>query len=207
MNTFLVFLVCAIAAGTAQSGGHREEGLGHHEHYDYYAPPHYDYEYKVHDEHTGDYKSQHETREGDKVKGFYMLKEPDGTVREVHYTADHKNGFNAEVKRVGHAVHQEEPVPVHHEKVEEEKGHEEHHDYYAPPHYSFEYKVHDEHTGDYKSQHETREGDKVKGFYMLKEPDGTVREVHYTADHKNGFNAEVKRVGQAVHHVPMYHHY
>ncbi|XP_014254030.1 adult-specific cuticular protein ACP-20-like [Cimex lectularius] len=88
-----------------------------------------------------------------------------------------------------------------------EEGHHEHVDYYAPPHYSFEYKVEDKHTGDYKSQHETREGDKVKGFYMLKDPDGTVREVHYTADKHNGFNAEVKRVGHAVHHYPLYHHY
>ncbi|XP_024084784.1 cuticle protein 7-like [Cimex lectularius] len=204
MKSFIVFTACIVVASSAPLEG--EEGLGLHEHHDYYAPPHYNFEYKVHDGHTGDVKSQHETREGDKVKGFYMLKEADGTVREVHYTADHKNGFNAEVKRVGHAVHQEEPVPVHHEKVEEEQGHEEHHDYYAPPHYSYEYKVHDEHTGDVKSHHETREGDKVKGFYMLKEADGTVREVHYTADHKNGFNAEVKRVGHAVHHVPMYHH-
>ncbi|XP_014246595.1 cuticle protein 7-like [Cimex lectularius] len=105
MSTFAVFFFCIVAAATAQSGGHSEESLGHYEHYDYYAPPHYSYEYKVHDEHTGDVKSHHETREGDKVKGFYMLKEADGTVREVHYTADHKNGFNAEVKRVGHAVH------------------------------------------------------------------------------------------------------
>ncbi|XP_014246848.1 cuticle protein 7-like [Cimex lectularius] len=176
MNTFAVLFACIVVATCAPFEGQGEEVLGRHqEHHDYYAPPHYSFEYKVHDEHKGDVKSHHETREGDKVKGFYMLKEADGTVREVHYTADHKNGFNAEVKRVGHAVHQE--VPVYQQKVEEQ-GQKEHYDYYAPPHYNFEYKVHDGHTGDVKSQHETREGDKVKGFYMLKEADGTVREVH-----------------------------
>ncbi|XP_014246597.1 cuticle protein 7-like isoform X2 [Cimex lectularius] len=77
----------------------------------------------------------------------------------------------------------------------------------APLHYNFEYKVHDEHTGDVKAHHETREGDKVKGFYTLKEADGTVREVHYTADHKKGFIAKVKRIGHTVHRVPEYHHY
>ncbi|XP_073980211.1 cuticle protein 7-like [Rhodnius prolixus] len=83
-----------------------------------------------------------------------------------------------------------------------------HHDYYAVPHYSYEYKVHDPHTGDMKSQHETREGDVVKGYYTLHEPDGTIREVHYTADKHNGFNAEVKRIGHA-HHAPVYgyHHH
>ncbi|XP_014246576.1 cuticle protein 7-like [Cimex lectularius] len=201
MYSMIVFMACIVVATCAPSGQSEE---GHRGHLDYYAPLHYSFEYKVHDEHKGDVKSHHETREGDKVKGFYMLKEADGTVREVYYTADHKNGFNAEVKRVGHAVHQEEPV--YHQKVEEEQCHVEHHDYYGPPHYSFEYKVDDELKGDVKSQHETREGDKVKGFYMLKEADGTVREVHYNADHKNGFNAEVKRVGHAVHHVPVHQH-
>uniref|UniRef100_T1HRE9 Cuticle protein n=2 Tax=Rhodnius prolixus TaxID=13249 RepID=T1HRE9_RHOPR len=98
-------------------GGHGGYGGHHGGHHvvDYYAPPHYSYEYQVHDPHTGDVKSQHETREGDVVKGFYTLKEADGTVREVHYTSDKHNGFNAVVKKSGHAVH---PVvhhaPVHH---------------------------------------------------------------------------------------------
>ncbi|KAF6212019.1 hypothetical protein GE061_012537 [Apolygus lucorum] len=60
--------------------------------------------------HTGDVKSQHETREGDVVKGYYTLKEADGTIREVHYTADKHHGFNAEVKKIGHAHH----APAHH---------------------------------------------------------------------------------------------
>lgn len=37
----------------------------------------------------------------------------------------------------------------------------------AYPKYGFEYDVHDPHTGDYKSQHETRDGDVVKGFYKV----------------------------------------
>ncbi|BET00730.1 unnamed protein product [Nesidiocoris tenuis] len=85
-------------------------------------------------------------------------------------------------------------------------GEEHHYDHYAPPHYAFEYSVHDPHTGDVKSQHETREGDVVKGFYTLQEADGTTREVHYTADDHNGFNAEVKKIGHAIHHEPLYHH-
>lgn len=46
-----------------------------------------------------------EVREGDVVKGSYSLNEADGTVRVVDYTADPHNGFNAVVKRIGHAAH------------------------------------------------------------------------------------------------------
>ncbi|KAJ8955646.1 hypothetical protein NQ314_006864 [Rhamnusium bicolor] len=72
---------------------------------DYYAYPKYEFSYGVKDPHTGDHKSQHEERDGDVVKGYYTLAEPDGTHRTVHYTADKINGFNAVVEKTGHAVH------------------------------------------------------------------------------------------------------
>lgn len=53
----------------------------------------------------GDHKSHWEHRDGDKVQGEYTLDEADGTKRIVSYHADGKTGFHAEVKRVGHAVH------------------------------------------------------------------------------------------------------
>jgi hypothetical protein len=65
------------------------------------AYPKYAYDYAVKDAHTGDTKSQWETRDGDNVKGAYSLVEPDGTVRIVEYTSDKHNGFNAIVKKVG----------------------------------------------------------------------------------------------------------
>ena len=67
------------------------------------------------------------------------------------------------------------------------------------PRYEFNYAVNDPHTGDNKAQSEVREGDVVKGSYSLTEPDGTLRVVEYTADAARGFNAIVKRIGQAVH--------
>ncbi|KAJ8966926.1 hypothetical protein NQ314_003221 [Rhamnusium bicolor] len=51
----------------------------------------------------------HEERDGDVVKGYYTVAEPDGTLRTVHYTADDHNGFNAVVEKSGHPVH---PAPV-----------------------------------------------------------------------------------------------
>lgn len=65
----------------------------------------------------------------------------------------------------------------------------------AYPKYSFEYAVHDPHSGDEKNQWETRDGDSVKGSYTLKESDGSTRVVEYTADKLNGFIAVVKKAG------------
>lgn len=53
------------------------------------------------DEETGDQKSQHETRDGDVVRGRYSLREPDGRLRVVTYTADAIHGFNAVVRSHG----------------------------------------------------------------------------------------------------------
>ncbi|XP_065341078.1 cuticle protein 19-like [Cloeon dipterum] len=74
---------------------------------------------------------------------------------------------------------------------------------YAYPKYSFNYGVNDPHTGDQKSQSETRDGDVVKGQYSLVEPDGSIRTVDYTADSINGFNAVVTKSGHAAHPAPL----
>ncbi|KAE8573267.1 Cuticle Protein CPR RR-2 [Halyomorpha halys] len=97
-----VLVLCLVGVAVAQYGHHE-----HHEEHvvDYYAHPKYKFDYGVHDSHTHDVKKQEETREGDVVKGYYSLYEPDGTERIVHYTADKKNGFNAVVERKGHAKH------------------------------------------------------------------------------------------------------
>lgn len=45
--------------------------------------------------------------------GAYSLAEPDGTTRIVEYTADKHNGFNAVVKRIGHAQHPQPHYSAH----------------------------------------------------------------------------------------------
>ncbi|KAH8349635.1 larval cuticle protein A2B [Drosophila takahashii] len=91
-------------------------------------------------------------------------------------------------------------------------------DYYDHPKYAFNYGVADHSTGDVKSQHETRDGDVVKGQYSLVEPDGSIRTVDYTADSIHGFNAVVTKSGPTVHaqavvanpivaHKPILAHY
>ncbi|RZB77525.1 cuticle protein 7 [Asbolus verrucosus] len=74
-------------------------------------------------------------------------------------------------------------------------------DYYAPPKYAFKYGVNDYHTGDIKSQQESRDGDVVKGQYSVVEPDGSIRTVEYTADEHSGFNAVVHKTAPAQHQL------
>ncbi|CAG9112739.1 unnamed protein product [Plutella xylostella] len=76
-------------------------------------------------------------------------------------------------------------------------------EYDAHPQYSFAYDVQDGLTGDFKSQHESRDGDVVRGSYSVVDPDGTKRTVEYTADDHNGFNAVVHKEPLAVKVAPV----
>ncbi|XP_047527321.1 cuticle protein 7-like [Vanessa atalanta] len=81
-----------------------------------------------------------------------------------------------------------------------------HEEEYAHPKYDFSYSVADGHTGDNKSQHESRDGDAVHGEYSLVEADGSVRTVQYTADEHNGFNAVVSNSAPSHHAAPAHGH-
>ncbi|XP_061394153.1 probable zinc transporter protein DDB_G0282067 [Musca vetustissima] len=97
--------------------GHGHNDGGHHGHahgkgddhgdddHDYHSHPKYDFGYGVKDSKTGDVKDQWESRDGDKVKGSYSLKESDGTTRVVSYSSDKKSGFEASVHKIGQAHH------------------------------------------------------------------------------------------------------
>lgn len=67
---------------------------------------------------------------------------------------------------------------------------------YPEPNYSFAYDVNDAHTGDIKSQHESRRGDIVIGQYSLVQPDGVKRTVDYSANDHTGFLATVNNQGR-----------
>ncbi|XP_063915044.1 cuticle protein 7-like [Zophobas morio] len=71
------------------------------------------------------------------------------------------------------------------------------------PQYNFAYAVNDQHTGDSKSQHETRNGDVVHGQYSLTDPDGSRRVVDYSAGPHTGFNAVVQRTGAHAAAAPL----
>ncbi|KAG5858584.1 hypothetical protein JTB14_015945, partial [Gonioctena quinquepunctata] len=78
------------------------------------APANYDFGYGVHDLHTGDSKSQHESCRGDVVQGSYSLIQSDGTKRTVDYSADAHNGFNGVVHKEPAAVAVRAVAPVAH---------------------------------------------------------------------------------------------
>ncbi|CAB3387587.1 Hypothetical predicted protein [Cloeon dipterum] len=106
----IAFAVLALAAAVcAEPGAPLVVAPAYVKAVDFHARPHYSFNYGVNDPHTGDHKSQSETRDGDYVKGQYSLLEADGTTRTVDYTADPHHGFNAVVSKSGHAVH---PAPV-----------------------------------------------------------------------------------------------
>ncbi|XP_037301017.1 cuticle protein [Manduca sexta] len=251
----------------AAAAGHYSGPGAYYGGHDEFAYPRYNFAYSVADPHTGDHKSQHESRDGDAVHGSYSLVQPDGSVRKVDYSADAHHGFNAVVHNSaptvhhgfahgyrhllvkmfskivaisallaaanagllghGHAVssqsivrhdeavvhaapvaHYAAPVahyaaPVAHYAAP--AAHYDGHDEYAHPKYDFSYSVADPHTGDHKSQHESRDGDAVHGSYSLVQPDGSVRKVDYSADAHHGFNAVVHNSAPAAHPAPAVH--
>jgi hypothetical protein len=73
------------------------------------APATYEFNYDVHDPHTGDIKQQHEVAKDGAISGQYSLIDADGYRRIVDYTADDHHGFNANVRR--------EPVEGHKQVV------------------------------------------------------------------------------------------
>ncbi|XP_073951910.1 uncharacterized protein [Choristoneura fumiferana] len=258
------------------------------------AHPKYEYSYSVADGHSGDNKSQQESRDGDVVKGSYSFHEADGSIRTVEYTADDHNGFNAVVHNTAptHAPvvvktapvvlkapivalcafaavaqagllpephyshagavssqsivrHDEQPqhiaklavaAPVayhaapaavsYHAAPAQVSYHAAPavthyaapiakvavaHEEIAHPKYEYSYSVADGHSGDNKSQQESRDGDVVKGSYSFHEADGSIRTVEYTADDHNGFNAVVHNTAPThapvVLKAPVYYHH
>ena len=79
------------------------------------------------------------------------------------------------------------PAPYHEPKYDE-----------VPKPYAFQYGVHDDYSGANFNAQETADGKAVSGSYQVHVPDGRVQTVTYTADHYNGYVADVKYEGQPV---------
>ncbi|OXA61041.1 leucine-rich repeat extensin-like protein 3 [Folsomia candida] len=70
----------------------------------------FDFTYAVKEDDGNDFSHQAQS-DGDVVKGEYRILLPDGRTQVVKYTADWKNGYNAEVTFEGEAVYPE-PAPT-----------------------------------------------------------------------------------------------
>merc|ERR1719486_1432232 len=77
------------------------------------------------------------------------------------------------------------PAPAYHEPAYKEE----------PKPYAFQYGVADDYSGAKFSAQEAADGKAVTGSYQVALPDGRVQTVTYTADHYNGYVADVKYEG------------
>lgn len=57
----------------------------------------FDFSYAVYDPHTANDYAHKAVSDGDVTRGEYRVALPDGRTQIVRYTADWKNGYNAEV--------------------------------------------------------------------------------------------------------------
>ena len=83
-----------------------------------YAPAPFAYQYGVADDYSKANFNAQETSDGKVTSGSYQVHLPDGRVQTVTYTADHYNGFVADVKYEGTPVYPEakpyHPAPKYH---------------------------------------------------------------------------------------------
>ena len=79
------------------------------------APKPYAFQYGVADSYSGAQFSAQENADGKAVTGSYQVALPDGRIQTVTYTADHYNGYVADVSYSGEAVYPKyEPKPAYH---------------------------------------------------------------------------------------------
>ena len=75
-------------------------------------PSPYTYTYAVADDYSNANFQQTESNDGTgAVSGSYSVNLPDGRVQNVAYTADHYNGYVADVSYVGEAAYPPAPAP------------------------------------------------------------------------------------------------
>lgn len=76
----------------------------------------FDFAYSVSDYPTQNQQSHKATSDGDVTRGEYRVQLPDGRTQVVRYTADWKNGYNAEVKKK--YVHSKQKIRVSQENID-----------------------------------------------------------------------------------------
>merc|ERR1711997_701622 len=107
----LVACAVAIPAGPPAPYHAPAPAYGKAPHYDETPKP-YAYEYAVQDDYSGANFAAAETADGKAVSGSYTVHLPDGRVQTVTYTADHYNGYVADVKYEGVPTYPEaKPYP------------------------------------------------------------------------------------------------
>ncbi|XP_050680245.1 uncharacterized histidine-rich protein DDB_G0274557-like isoform X2 [Leptidea sinapis] len=84
---------------------HHDDQHDHHHHHEPGMP--FDFAYAVNED--GNDYSHNAISDGDITRGEYRVALPDGRTQVVKYTADWKNGFNAQVSYEGEATYPDQP--------------------------------------------------------------------------------------------------
>lgn len=71
-----------------------------HDHHHHEPGMPFDFTYAVKEPDFGNDYSHNAVSDGDITRGEYRVQLPDGRLQIVRYTADWKNGFNAEVRKI-----------------------------------------------------------------------------------------------------------
>ena len=109
----LVAVAVALPAGPPAYGAPAPYAAPHHAPAVYdESPKPYAFQYGVADTYSGAQFSAQENADGKAVTGSYQVALPDGRIQTVTYTADHYNGFVADVTYEGEA-HYPEDKPYH----------------------------------------------------------------------------------------------
>ncbi|XP_062704405.1 cuticle protein 8-like [Aedes albopictus] len=111
MSLKIVFVIAAFIGAIAAQHYYQQPHHSHHEE-EHHAPAHYEFQYDIHDDHTGDVHGQKESRKEHQTQGEYYLIDADGHKRTVTYHVDGKSGFIAQVHREPIKGYQA-PQPVH----------------------------------------------------------------------------------------------
>uniref|UniRef100_A0A1W7R8R8 Putative cuticle protein n=1 Tax=Aedes albopictus TaxID=7160 RepID=A0A1W7R8R8_AEDAL len=111
MSLKIVLVIAAFIGAIAAQHYYQQPHHSHHEE-EHHAPAHYEFQYDIHDDHTGDVHGQKESRKEHQTQGEYYLIDADGHKRTVTYHVDGKSGFIAQVHREPIKGYQA-PQPVH----------------------------------------------------------------------------------------------
>merc|ERR1719288_607384 len=112
MKCFIALCALAAVASAAPRPDHAPAPYKPAPHYkeEKLPPQPYEYKYGVEDSYSGASFDKGESQDGyGNVAGSYRVNLPDGRVQIVTYTADHENGYIADVKYEGVAAYPEEP--------------------------------------------------------------------------------------------------
>merc|ERR1719211_622445 len=123
----LALSVASLASAAPQFGGFgRHHAPVHHAPVKDFPPRPFAYEFGVQDSYSGADFAKKEVQSGDGiVTGEYRVALPDGRIQIVTYTADHYNGYVADVRYEGAAAYPAGPphhaaphhAPLHHAPV------------------------------------------------------------------------------------------